>query len=765
MKHVKLLYVLLTVLLLQLTAHRLYSQTYPVRVQVAIREPLSVVLSAFYTGSRPKMSVTLLNTDLQQPVLDVKLQLVVRSGNNQWVSNMRGTEPILHLDRGMPLRLEGEQDLGVYFAGLPLRSMNPQQPGTLPDDYYQFCFQVVHAYTGAALSAPVVSNSFNTDCCSYSAFVGRADAPLLNFPMDKDVLPYRQPQSVTFNWTPRHLSVPFAMINTKYILRVVKITDTGISPEAAFMSSPPFIQEEISQGTTFRLDALSRQLDPGYKYAWQVQAVWKEGAEDPVLFVNNGYSNIQVFEVQDNCNPPQQVAATIESGRVSLVWENDPRVFEYLVEYRLAEKGKWFSTKVTEPRAMLYDVSPGKNYEYRVSCYCMPGVKTAGDLRGFTVPPTDIAKGGKCQVLPDIKIENRKPAEQLTVGETIMAGGFPVKLMEVSGNGSSLTGAGYVTVPFLGYNRLKVRFANISVNTDGQLIKGVIETTYDPTEGQIVNVGEVKDAFSDLATVVNDLAKMSIDKDYQAIKQMADEIRRQAEEELPKELKEKLQNAAQNLESAKQEYDKAKKAYEEAQTPEEKARAKKEMETAKEKFEQAKKEVDTAIKEKETFVKGVADLLVKAVKALKKDYDQQRDALKQAAAEKKKAFDEYAARARKELGSSSTPATGAGTSGAAIIVATGKLTLTDTDNSDFTRLGRAARQAEIGVGKTTAVNILDRDITGKQYYSLFTTMFKVNGKGVITFINEQRAAGVNDTAMITTLKEKLDELLIQLLDK
>jgi hypothetical protein len=312
----------------------------------------------------------------------------------------------------------------------------------------------------------------------------------------------------------------------------------------------------------------------------------------------------------------------VQDGRITITWLPQPKMFEYLVEYR--EQGKdnaeWFNVKTTSSEVTIYDAVPGRKYDYRVGGYCTLGNKTLGDVHGFTVPSRDTTANRNCGLLPDIKLANQTALQELKPDDQIMAGDFPVRLLQVRGAGS-FTGYGYITIPFLGYNRLKVKFDNIKVNTDRQLMSGVIMSTFDSLGTQIVDVDKVVQAVKDFASVINDLAHLAIDEDYLAIKELTEQIKEMAEAELPEELKNRMNTAADNMEQSKKEYDEAKKEYDAAQTPEEKAAAKKKMDTAEKKFEDAKKEVAAVNKEKEKLVKDVADVLVKAIKALKADAD------------------------------------------------------------------------------------------------------------------------------------------------
>ncbi|GAA0565069.1 hypothetical protein GCM10009415_54670 [Chitinophaga japonensis] len=636
-------------------------------MQVQTIQPVSAQLSNLYTGTQPRMLVTLLNTDLQKPVLRVRLRLSIKGTTAALRSRDYGYYPVIPLDAGIPVQLS-LNDLAPYFdinnlevSGIPRAQL--QQNGKLPDGFYTFCMEVVEERSGQ-----LVSNEKTG--CAPPVWISTSEPPLLNLPRKGEAVAFRDPLNIIFNWTPRHMGSPNAAFQTEYEFTLAELWDTGILPEAAFGTVPPLYQT-TTNATTLLYGPAEPPLLPGKRYAWRIRAKARQGVDEFDVFLNNGYSEIFYFTLQEDCQPPQQVSATVADGRISINWMPQPKMFEYIVEYR--EQGKdnaeWFNVKTNSNAVTIYDAVPGRRYEYRVGGYCTLGNKTLGDLHGFTVPAQDTARNKNCGLLPDIKIANQTAIQQLLPDDQIMAGDFPVRLLQVSGAGS-FTGYGYITIPFLGYNRLKVKFENIKVNTDRQLIGGVIMTTFDPLEKQVVSVDTVVQAFSDLAGVINDLARLAIDEDYLAIKELTEQIKEMAEEELPEALKDRMTEAADNMEQAKQEYDEAKKAYDAATTPEEKAEAKKKMEAAEQKFEDAKKEVTAVNKEKEKLVKDATKIIIKAIKELHAEAEalQNRE-------------NEYAA--AREKAAAITATTDNNSATGILIIRTEKITVGDKDQQAF----------------------------------------------------------------------------------
>ncbi|SDG05743.1 fibronectin type III domain-containing protein [Chitinophaga filiformis] len=738
------------------------AQKYPVKVQVQLLQPVTPQLIDLYTGTQGRMIVTLLNTDLQNPTLTVRLRFTIKGGNAVLRNKDYVYYPSIQLDAGIPLRLSLE-DLEPYFqlnnldaSGIPPSQLMPNI--LLPDGYYTFCVEVIEVKSGQQ-----VSNS--TQGCSPPAWISMSQPPLLNLPVKGGGVAFREPLNIVFNWTPRHMSSANAAFQTEYEFTLTELWDTVIAPEAAFLNSPPLYQT-ITNTTTLLYGPAEPPLLPGKRYAWRVKAKAKMGVNEYDVFLNNGYSEIFWFVLQEDCQPPQQVLATIEENVVTVSWLPQPKMSEYIVEYREANKdnAEWFSIKTTEDHVAIYDAVPGRSYDYRVGGYCVAAIKTMGDQHGFEMPARDSTDNKNCGLLPDIKLANQEPLKELKNGDQILAGDFPVRLTSVSGAGT-FQGTGYVMIPFLSDTRVKVKFSNITVNTSHQLLSGVIQTTFDSTAAQVVGVDDAIQAVRDLASVVNDLAHLTIDSDYLMVKELADEIRKLAEDELPEDLKERITKAADNLEQTKNDYDKAKAEYENAKTPEEKAAAKEKKDKAAAAFEEAKKEVDAVNKEKEEFVKSVTDMLVKAVKGLKSDYnDSKRTKINEDFNASRKALNDMISETKKAIldGRSMPANTSRGQN--AVVIAIDSVEVSAPEDQ-FSKLSVAFKEAELQKNKMAVVDMFDQHISSKEYYAFITQVLKINGKNLVDYIIAERNDEVDDEVIVDNLKVELEQLITDLLNK
>nr|WP_240915303.1 fibronectin type III domain-containing protein [Chitinophaga oryziterrae] len=524
---------------------------------------------------------------------------------------------------------------------------------------------------------------------------------------------------------------------------------------------PPLYQTNTN-ATTLLYGPAEPPLLPGKRYGWRIRAIAKQGVDEFAVFTNNGYSEIFYFTLQEDCQPPQQVTATVANGEATITWAPQPKMFEYLVEYREQDndKAEWFNVKSNDPQAVIRDAIPGHKYEYRVGGSCSLGSKTLGELHAFEMPAKNAVDSGSCGLLSDIKLANDTVLKTLQPDDQIMAGDFPVRFTTLKNSGNSYSGTGYITIPFLGYNRVKVKFDNIQVNTDRQLMKGILMTTFDSTKLQGTNVDSVVQAISNLASVINDLIHLTIDADYVKVKEMAEQIKKLAEEELPEDLKTRMNQAADNLVNAKEEYDAAKKELAAAKTPEEKAAAEQKVKDAEKKFEDAKKEVEVVNKEKEKLVTAVANVIVTAIKELKTEsasWEQTGKLEEKMAALKQEVFDKQGLSETQE------------TDDSLVVNVVGVFQITEDEMTDEMKQFKAAAEEYTIASATVKASRIVKAI--QQFYNeptsisqLFTTDKALKGSSILKVIMESKQQGKTDKELIAIAKESILKQIIVIIN-
>ncbi len=471
------------------------AQVYPVSVTTQMIPPYSLSLSEYNTAMSDKLIVNLLLTDINEGSRQVRLKLLVENNAGLQIQNndfVVGATPIF-LEGGVPLRLTNA-DLQTHFSMYNLRGIAPHlysQP--LPDGLYRFCFEVYDAFSGQKIS--------RKNCAT--VYLVLNDPPFLNLPNRGEMIAEREPQNIIFQWTPRHLNAT----NVQYEFTLVELWDTQINPQAAFLSGRPLYQT-TTYATTLLYGPSETSLLPDKTYGWRVRAIVSDGISETSVFKNGGYSEIYHFTYTAKCEAPQYALAESKSTTTQeILWQGtDP--IKYRVQYRKkdAPNAVWFEVNAYNPQASIYNLEAGTTYQFRVGGQCIEnGGYTYTQILEFTTALSNSETATyKCGITPEIVITNQKPLEILVVNETFTAGDFPVTVKEItSGNTKSpaigetaksgegyFSGWGFIVVPYLQDTRIKVSFRNIRINSDYQLIEGVVETDYDSSWSGIDDISD-----------------------------------------------------------------------------------------------------------------------------------------------------------------------------------------------------------------------------------------------------------------------------------
>ncbi|WP_254156422.1 hypothetical protein [Chryseosolibacter indicus] len=495
-------------MLLWFAAFKLQAQqtTYPVQVNVHLLPPYSLYLTDYYSSTREKITVTLINRDQFKPTLNVRLRMTITAaGGVRIQTNDNAYFAPIVVESGAPMRLT-QEDLAPYFQHQNLITQGYLSAGKLPEGSVEFCFQVIEAYTGQVLSASTCTR----------AYVTSQKPPLLSLPQNKESIAFRDPLNVLFQWTPLHQGL--AQVEYEFILK--ELWDNGMTPQAAFPYSPE-IYRETTRSTSLIYGAMQPGLLPGKTYAWCVRAKAREGLDEVNLFQNDGYSEIRWFSLQNDCHPPEYVLATAERKRLNLEWNSLPEHIGFTISYRLKSESSfnesqnpWTEQQALETKAMLYGLKNGGTYEYRVGGMCMTGQPVYSPIFTVTLPQSDSARLAQCGFMPDIDLTNQEPIKELRTGDVFMANDYPVTITRISGSNGNFTGEGWTIVPWLADVKLAVQFTDIGVNTDKQMYRGYIDAKYDKTEGQIANVDDVFEGGFDVGNVKTGITKIDVKLDF-----------------------------------------------------------------------------------------------------------------------------------------------------------------------------------------------------------------------------------------------------------
>lgn len=484
----KLFRILLVSILLTLAGGgRLYAQYYPVHATVQWPSPQSPYLSDYYSGSRDRLIVTLLNRDLQQPLLFAKLRIKIKSTGFLASSREEGSYPILELNANVPTRLTNI-DLAPYLQPQNLQTNGNLRNGQLPVGYTEFSVQVIDYYTGRALS----------DWHSGRSYLDVKKPPLLNFPEKDAQIGITEPLYIRFQWMPRHQG----LAGTEYEFVLKELPNNGAAPQAAFAYGNE-IYRIRTRNTTLNYTHLEPILFPNRRYAWQVQAIARDGVDEVGMFENGGFSEINWFYLNDNCQAPTGLKALPRFAKVELSWNKVIGTTGYVVECRPKTKlnvYEWSSTRVAGEYLTLAQLKPGWTYEWRVGTLCTDDRPVFSDVHEFTLSSQNdelLADCGKEPVRPDL---SQDPNLRIKAGDIVTIGGdYPMTIIEAVSLGDGwYSGRGKTRLKTIIDAPVALRFDRLRINVDNFQIDGTVEASYDEKKGKTANLDYVDDGGKDI---------------------------------------------------------------------------------------------------------------------------------------------------------------------------------------------------------------------------------------------------------------------------
>ena len=352
-------------------------------------------------------------------------------------------------------------------------------------------------------------------------------------PQRGDQIVLKNQLNIFFRWESRSVNAG----NVSYQFEIRELWDEQMNPQAAFLASPA-LYSETTRANALTYNNTKPALLPDKTYAWRVRAISTSGIDENAVYKNNGYSEIFHFRLTKDCDAPKHpLSKAVSKSSVKITWQGNLEHNKYHVQYRKvsyttetekqgkrrakknkkrARKGKkekaytpkkekheWFEVYTPNEQAQISNLQEGVTYEFRVGGSCssfttLNKYYTYTTEHQFTMPRAEETVSYNCGVVPDIQIANQDPLQNIGVNETFTAGDFPVTVKEVEGSNGRFSGKGFIIVPYLADTRIAVAFEGISINTEYQLIDGVVQTTYDPTWGGVEDVDEFVDDVEDI---------------------------------------------------------------------------------------------------------------------------------------------------------------------------------------------------------------------------------------------------------------------------
>lgn len=460
-----------------------YAQLYPVQLTPVFNSPYSVKLSDYATSMDTKMRLMISPTDISITSRQVRFKLYIkgRGLNIQSSDYIQGQQPIFI--NGGELKTLTNIDLAALFRLENLQGISAlQYANGLPEGMYDFCFEMYDFVTNQRIS--------QKSCAMM--YLQLNDPPLLNTPQKNEQIAATDFPNILFTWTPRNINAT----NVSYKFELKQLMDPTMDPQFAFQMSP-ILYEETLFGTALLYNLNMPILTPGMRYAWRVRAISTTGLSENAIFKNDGYSEIYSFKYTASCAAPTFLLSEAQSPTsVKVSWQGIPNHTRYQIQYKKQDvrNAQWFSTNSLNTQSLITNLEPGVTYQFRVGSSCDPatdGIQsfTYSGISTFTTPTqTNGVPAYNCGIIPKINIQNQKPLTNLIQSETFTAGDFPVTVLELKGENSPYSGRGYIVVPYLKDTKIAVEFNSIVINTDYQLISGVVETSYNPDWKNVTDV-------------------------------------------------------------------------------------------------------------------------------------------------------------------------------------------------------------------------------------------------------------------------------------
>ena len=475
--------VLLFSLLLCGGGKELCAQFYPIHAVVQWPSPQSPHLVDYYSGSRDRLIITLHNRDLQQPLLLARLRLQIKSNGFLAQTREELSYPQLELMAGVPTRLTAT-DLMPYLRPESLLINGRLRNGQFPTGFTEISVQVVDYYSQQVLS------SWHTA----RAYLDSKQPPMLNLPQRDEQVAYRDPLFIRFQWYPRHQG----LAGTEYEFVLKELPDNGAAPQAAFAYGNE-IYRTRTRHTTLNYTHLEPILLPNRRYAWQVQAIARDGVDELGLFEHGGFSEIYWFTLNEDCPVPTGLKADPRYAKVDFSWNRVVGATGYMLACRPKTSKdiyEWSEVQSYGERMTLAQLKPGWTYEWRVGTLCTGDKPIYSAIQEVTLPKSNVDLLRDCGKEPPRPNLSPDPALDIQVGDTVTIGGdYPMVITQLQSLGDGwYSGRGTTRLSsIIELPRVALRFDRLRINIEKCQIDGLVEAIYADQPGGIADLDKIDD--------------------------------------------------------------------------------------------------------------------------------------------------------------------------------------------------------------------------------------------------------------------------------
>ena len=459
------------------------AQFYPIHAIIQWPSPQSPHLVDYYSGSRDRLIITLHNRDLQQPLLLARLRLQIKSNGFLAQTREELSYPQLELMAGVPTRLTAT-DLMPYLRPESLLINGRLRNGQFPTGFTEISVQVVDYYSQQVLS------SWHTA----RAYLDSKQPPMLNLPQRDEQVAYRDPLFIRFQWYPRHQG----LAGTEYEFVLKELPDNGAAPQAAFAYGNE-IYRTRTRHTTLNYTHLEPILLPNRRYAWQVQAIARDGVDELGLFEHGGFSEIYWFTLNENCPVPTGLKADPRYAKVDFSWNRVVGATGYMLACRPKTSKdiyEWSEVQSYGERMTLAQLKPGWTYEWRVGTLCTGDKPIYSAIQEVTLPKSNVDLLRDCGKEPPRPNLSPDPALDIQVGDTVTIGGdYPMVITQLQSLGDGwYSGRGTTRLSsIIELPRVALRFDRLRINVEKCQIDGLVEAIYADQPGGIADLDKIDD--------------------------------------------------------------------------------------------------------------------------------------------------------------------------------------------------------------------------------------------------------------------------------
>lgn len=259
------------------------AQTFPVDANTVLIPPHSLTLADYQVEKSQDLMVNITLNDPIEPFWDVRFRITVSNNGTEILQTSPSYMPEAYrLNQFTTVMLTGFE-LSEYLSMNNLVAINGYtKTGTLPEGLNSICIEVLDFHRPDVV--------LSRKACG-SGYAILNDPPFPQLPICEGEVHFQDAQNIVFTWLPMHLGSPNPVGSVQYNFRLVRVEE-GYNQYEAMEAAQP-IYEETTPNTTIALQ--DPILEPGFTYAWQVQAVDAMDGTELNSFKNQGYSVVCSF--------------------------------------------------------------------------------------------------------------------------------------------------------------------------------------------------------------------------------------------------------------------------------------------------------------------------------------------------------------------------------------------------------------------------------------------------------------------------------------